>query len=137
MHVGDAIGEWTLANLEITYFGDDSPQAGSIRVLTATFAGDVTLQGTLTRSNLVEDAFDFWVADEDGSKMPRYVSPEMADYEDTFVFMLDIPENLTLAREPAFGEELPCRITVSAYHFVFGYMMAPAGVTVTDIQILY
>jgi hypothetical protein len=136
MHVGDAIGGWTLADLEITYFGEDSLYAGDVSVLTATFAGDVTLQGSLTRSNFVEDAFDFWVTDEDGSKMPRYVSPEMADDEGSFVFMVDIPENLALAQEPDFGEELSCQITVSEYRFVFGHMMAPAGVTITDIQIL-
>jgi hypothetical protein len=136
MRVGDAIGDWTLADLEITYFSEDSLYAGDISVLTATFAGDVTLTGTLTRSNLVEDAFDFWVADEDEGKMPRYVSPEMAE-KDYFVFMIAIPENLALAQEPDFGEEFPCQITVSAYHFVFGHMMAPAGVTITDIQILH
>lgn len=130
MRAGDSIGGWILKDLQIAYFPDQK-----IRMLEALFQGDVTLKGTVARSPLADDAYDFTVSEEDRAKMPHYISPEMTQQE-ALMFMLDIPDGIANAPSLSYGERLECAVTVSDYRFVFAYMSAPSGAAVTRIDVL-
>ena len=125
MTVGDSIGNWTLANLQITYCDD-----WRLNMLETFFEGDVTLAGTLSRSALMDDGFDFRVAIEDAGKMPCYVASEMTPKDEIWM-MLDIPN--TIADTLNIESEVECEIIISDYRFIFAYMMAPASATVVDV----
>jgi len=128
MRVGDSIGEWTLEDLEIEQEGESD-----IEMLEALFGGEVTLKGAISRSGLVEDGFDFRVAEEDKAKMPYYVSPDMVQKDEVW-FMLNLPDDIADALVIEDGGQIDCTITVSDYRFIFAYMMAPASATVISIE---
>ena len=128
MSVGDHIGDWTLADLQIQRDNDNN-----INRVNALFNGEVALQGTLSRSVLLEDGFDFRVAKGDGYKMPCYISPDAARYNGT-AFMLNIPENIAATLALEHGEKKIYTITVSDYQYYFAYSMAPAGATVVSME---
>jgi hypothetical protein len=130
IRIGDKIGEWTLADLEIEY--DDNNE---VRILEADFEGNVTLSGIISRNALVDYGYDFVVSKEDETKMPHYIAPEMTQ-KDKFMFMLDFQNDTGEAVQLEHGEEMNCNITISEYSFTFAYMTAPAGATVVDIELL-
>ncbi len=130
MGVGDRIGDWTLSDLQIDYDGDNR-----IQMLEATFAGDVTIAGSISPSALLEGAFDFRVAPEEEGKMPCYISPDMGQKDEIWM-MLNLPEELAATLSLANGEQKECRITLRDYRFIFAYMMAPASATATSIEML-
>jgi hypothetical protein len=104
-------------------------------MLEATFEGEVTLNGTISRNSMAEYAYDFVVSEEDRAKMPHYIAPEMTQ-KDRFMFMLDFTDDTGEAVHLEHGEEMSCKITISEYRFIFAYMTAPASATVVDIEIL-
>lgn len=126
MKVGDEIGEWALSNLDISYDSDKS-----VNMLEAVFTGEVKLSGTITRSALAENGYDFTVSNEDFSKIPVYTSSE----RDATSFMLDIPEGITNSPQLKHGETLNCTITVNDYRLNFAYMSAPNFATVVKIDV--
>lgn len=129
--VGNTIGDWTLADLQI----NTQPNTGEINTLEAKFTGEVTLRGSVTRSVLVDLGFDFTVSDEDRSKMPYYISPE-APRKDTFSFMLKDAQKLTDLLNLSHEEKKECQITISSYCFIFAYTMAPATAEVVTLNLL-
>jgi len=128
MGIGDRIGEWTLTDLQIQYDGD------TVSRLDALFGGTVTLEGVISRSPFGDASYQFVVAEKDESKMPCYISPDM-DPKDSFVFMLDIPEDMLQTLELDQENEIACRITIGDYRFVYAEMMAPSTATVVDIEV--
>lgn len=131
LQVDDTIGDWVLSDLKITY-ADSEPK---IRALEASFTGEVTLNGTISRNGLVELGYDFLVAEQDVGKMPRYLSP-VNENKGYFLFMLDIPDGIANTPTLEHGEKLDCKITISEYRFTFAYRTAPSGATVTKIELL-
>jgi hypothetical protein len=129
MREGDRIGDWTLTNLQIDYSN------GAIHMLEANFQGNVTLNGTLSRSALVEYGFDFTASNEDEAKVPYYISPETGG-EDRLMFMLNGTEELADFPSLEHGERLECNIRIRDYRYIFAHMTAPASATVADIEIL-
>lgn len=128
MKVGDTIGDWTLTDLKITYFKDTD----NIRMVESVFSGEVILKGTISRSNLLEDGYDFLIAEEDQGSIPKYISPEAT--KDVDMFMLDIPENFGNKPRLEHGEQMKCNITINRYKFTFAYTMAPNSATLVRIE---
>ena len=128
MRTGDTLGDWKLANLKVDYSGD-----GALNMLRATFEGNVTLRGTVTRNFLSEVGYDFTVAKEDEARMPFYVSPEMS-YKDDYLFILNFSEELGNPVTLDFDESLDCTVTISDYHFTFAFMTSPDSATVVAIE---
>lgn len=128
MKVGDAIGGWTLADLDITY----SKDTNSIKMLKALFSGQVTLKGAITRSNILDDSYDFLIAEEDQGKIPRYISPE--GEKNVAMFLLDIPEDFKNKPKLEHGRQMNCRITIGSYKYIFAYMMAPDSAVLVSIE---
>ena len=128
VRAGDTLGDWKLADLKIDYSGD-----GALNMLEATFEGNVTLRGTITRNFLSEDGYDFTVAKEDEARMPFYVSPEMS-YKDDYMFILNFSEELGNPVTLDYDESLDCTVTISDYHFTFAFMTAPDSATVVAIE---
>lgn len=125
---GDSIGDWTLADLKITYMDD-----GSLTKLSALFEGNITLKGTIAPSVFTENRFDFRVAAADKGKMPCYIAPDETPKDEIWI-ALNIPD--TIADTLNIEGEVECEITVSDYRFVFAYMMAPASATVVDVDLV-
>ena len=128
MSVGDRIGDWTLADLQIQRGNDNN-----INRVNAFFNGEVILQGTLSRSVLIEDGFDFRVAKGDEGKMPCYIAPDATRYGGA-IFMLNIPESMTATLKLEHGEKKIYTIAVSDYQYYFAYSMAPPGATVISME---
>lgn len=132
MRISDTLGDWTLSDLQISRYSDDE----AISMVRATFVGDVTLRGTVTRNCLMEEeGYDFTVAKEDESKMPHYIPLDM-DSKDETSFIMEFSEELGNPVSLNGEESLDCTITLSDYRFIFAYMMAPASATVVGMEVV-
>lgn len=124
---GDTLGQWVVSKMDCTY-----DENSKLELLEAEFAGEVTLNGTISRNQLMEYGYDFYVAKLDMDKMPRF-SHYDCNTDNGSNFILKFPKELTNTPKLDFNGKVECTITIKNYNFTFAYMTAPATATVKEI----
>jgi hypothetical protein len=133
--VGDQLGDWTLADLQIQQDGQD---AGRVNAL---FVGDVTLRGTITRAPFDGYVYDFSVGIEDASKMPYYIFPDATDLSEGNVGIrldfADSMDGIVSGMELEADESKDCVIIMSDYRFALSprvNMLVTKSATVVGLK---
>lgn len=126
---GDSVGDWTLDDLEISLDNDE------LNMLSADFVGSVELTGNLELSPLIEDSYSFVLSNESKEQIPFFHYEENAPKEEIYI-ELDIPEEIKSTLTLTQTDSLPCKITLTQYHFTFAYMMAPTYGTISSLELI-
>lgn len=131
---GDTIGEWEMENLKIQYFSGNY-NGDMARSCEAVFYGNVTIEGTISPSLLIENAYDFCVDKEFEEKLPFYINPAL-EYKENYYVMLALPDDVSFEQFSAMHENSRCRLTVKEFHFIFAYMSIPSTFVVESVEII-
>lgn len=121
---GSVFGSWTLENLDVSCFDDDS-----LHHVFADFSGEVTLEGTIVRNGMMENGYDFIIKESD-----RFYFPRIPEGREVSRLYMDISEETKAMLNLNWDEELPAKITISNYTYRFAYTEAMSSVNVTRIE---